>query len=111
MDLFGLALSPMDYAEKHPIVLARDSHLSLLLVHEAHALALHGGPQLTRTVLSRYYWVVQANKLIRSEIKQCVQCAKAKGATAQQQMGYLSQVRVRAVKPFRSSGVHYADSI
>jgi len=25
-----LALSPMDYAEKHPVVLARDSHLSLL---------------------------------------------------------------------------------
>jgi len=30
-----LALSSMDYAEKHPIVLAKDSHLSLLLVREA----------------------------------------------------------------------------
>jgi len=39
-----LVLSFMDYAEKHPVVLARDSHLSLLLVREAHALALHGGP-------------------------------------------------------------------
>jgi len=73
-----LALSSMDYAEKHPIVLAKDSHLSLLLIQEAHALALHGGPQLTRSVLSRFYWIVQANTLIRSEIKQCVQCERRK---------------------------------
>jgi len=50
-----LTYSPMDYAEKHPVILVRDSHLSLLLVHEAHALVLHGGPQLTRSVSSRYY--------------------------------------------------------
>jgi len=106
-----LALSSMDYAEKHAVVLAKDSHLSLLLVREAHALALHGGPQLTRSVLSRFYWIIQANTLIRSEIKQCVQCAKAKGATAQQQMDHLPQVRVRAAKPFWSSGVHYAGPI
>jgi len=95
-----LALSSIDYAEKHPVVLAIDSHLSLLLVRETHALVLHGGPQLTRSVLSRFYWIVQANRLIRSEIKQCVQCARAKGATAQQQMGHLPQVRVHAAKPF-----------
>jgi len=106
-----LALSSMDYAEKHPVVLAKDSHLSLLLVREVHALALHGEPQLTRSVLSRFYWIVQANRLIRSEIKQCMQCAKAKGATAQQQMGHLPQVRVRAAKPFWSLGVDYAGPI
>jgi len=77
-----LALFSMDYTEKHLVVLPRDSHLSLLLVREAHALALHGGPQLIRSVLSRFYWIVQVNRLIRSEIKQCVQCARAKGATA-----------------------------
>jgi len=40
-----------------------------------------------------------------------VQCTKAKGATAQQQMGHLPPVRVRAAKPFWSSGVDYAESI
>jgi len=48
------AQSSMDFAEKHPIVLSRNSHLSLLLVREANALTLHGGPQFTRSILSRY---------------------------------------------------------
>jgi len=65
----ALSLLLIDYAEKHPV--ARDCHLSMLLIREAHAFALHGGPQLTRSMLLRYYWIVQANRLIRSEIKRC----------------------------------------
>jgi len=50
-----LANAPLSFSEKHPILLAKECHLSLLLVREAHALALHGGPQLTRSVLAKNY--------------------------------------------------------
>jgi len=79
-----LANAPLSFAEKHPILLAKECHLSHLLVREAHALALHGGPQLTRSVLAKNYWILHANTLIRSEIKQCVRCAKSAEVTAQQ---------------------------
>jgi len=38
-----LAQSPLDYIERHPIVLPQKSPLTMLLVRKAHILALHGG--------------------------------------------------------------------
>jgi len=61
---------PLDYSERHPIVLPRRSPLTVLL-REAHVLALYGGPQLTRNVLSRH-WILQANRVICSEIQKCM---------------------------------------
>jgi len=106
-----LRYSSLAYGEKHPIVLAKDSYLSLLLVREAHLLTLHGGPQLTRSVLVRQYWIVHANSLIRAVVHRCVRCARFKGRTATQQMGQLPIDRVRAARPFRTTGVDFAGPI
>jgi len=38
-----LANAQLSFSEKHPILLAKNSHLSLLLMREAHAFALHDG--------------------------------------------------------------------
>ncbi|XP_029177497.1 uncharacterized protein LOC114945435, partial [Nylanderia fulva] len=106
-----LAHAPLAFAEKHPIVLAKENHLSLLLVRDAHERTLHGGPQLTRSVLSRRYWILQANSLIRSVVKQCVKCARFRETTSQQQMGQLPADRVRPARPFWTTGVDYAGPI
>jgi len=100
-----LANAPLSLSEKYSILLAKDCHLSLLLVHEAYALALHSGPQLTRSVFARHYWILHANSLIRSEIKRCIRCANSAGVTVQQQMGHLPKDRVQAAKPFWSSAL------
>lgn len=39
----------------HPIMLVQECHLSTLLVRDAHAKTLHGGPQLTRNHLLQRY--------------------------------------------------------
>lgn len=106
-----LERSPLSYEEKHPIVLAKSSHLSLLLVRDAHHRSLHGGPQLTRSILARRYWIVHANALIRSVIHRCVRCARFRGISAQQQMGQLPADRVREARPFWSTGVDFAGPI
>ncbi|XP_029173243.1 uncharacterized protein LOC114942106 [Nylanderia fulva] len=98
----------LNYEEKHPIVLTKRSHLSLLLVCDAHHCTLHGGPQLTRSVLARRYWVIHANTLIRAVIHCCVRCARFRTTAAQQQMGQLPADRVRTMRPFLSAGVDYA---
>jgi len=103
--------SPLTFEEKHPVILAKGNHLSLLLARDAHHRTLHGGPQLTRSVLGRRYWIVHANSLIRSVVHACVKCARFRGATAQQQMGQLPVDRVRAARPFWSAGVDYAGPI
>ncbi|XP_029171330.1 uncharacterized protein LOC114940747 [Nylanderia fulva] len=103
--------SPLAYSEKHPIVLAKGNHLALLLVRDAHLRTLHGGHQLTRSVLARTYWIIHASSLIRSEIHRCVRCARFRGETLQQQMGQLPADRVRTGRPFISAGVDYAGPI
>ena len=103
-----LGRSPLIYSERHPIVLSKGSHLSLLLVRDAHIRTLHGGPQLTRSVLARQCWILQANSLIRTVIRRCTKCARFRGGAAQQQMGHLPPDRVSAMRPFWSSGVDYA---
>ncbi|XP_011860279.1 PREDICTED: uncharacterized protein LOC105557609 [Vollenhovia emeryi] len=100
------ALLPFD--EKHPYVLSKRSHLALLLVREAHANSLHGGPQLTRSLLLRRYWILQAGSLVRSVVHDCVRCTRYRGVNAEQQMGHLPPERTRPSRPFWSSGVDYA---
>lgn len=101
----------LPYSEKHPLIFARSNHLSLLLVRSAHAASLHGGPQLTRSLLLRQVWILQANALVKDVICKCVRCARFRAATAEQQMGQLPEARTRPSRPFRSSGLNYAGPV
>ncbi|KMQ88302.1 hypothetical protein RF55_12237 [Lasius niger] len=101
----------LPYAEKHPLILAKDNHLSLLLVREAHEASLHGGPQLTRSLLLRRVWILQAATLVKAVIRKCVRCARFRAATAEQQMGQLPAEQTRPCRPFQSTGVDYAGPV
>lgn len=101
----------LPYDEKHPIILAKGNHLALLLVREAHKRTLHGGPQLTRSVLLRKYWIIHASSLMRSVIHRCVLCTQYKGESLHQQMGRLPADRVQAGRPFFTSGVVHAGPV
>ncbi|XP_071652532.1 uncharacterized protein [Temnothorax longispinosus] len=105
------ARSLLPFEEKHPLILAKDNPLFLLLVREAHMTSLHGGPQLTRSLLLRRVWILRANSLIRAVIHKCVTCAQFRGATAAQQMGQLPAERARPGRPFQSAGVDYAGPV
>ncbi|KMQ89550.1 hypothetical protein RF55_10814 [Lasius niger] len=106
---FQHALLP--FSEKYPLILAKDNHLSLLLVRETHSASLRGGPQLTHSFLLRRVWIIRANSLIRSVIHACVRCARFRAATAEQQMGRLPAEETRPSRPFQSSGVDYAGPV
>ena len=41
----------LSYEEKHPLVLSKFTHISRLLINNAHILTLHGGTQLTHSQL------------------------------------------------------------
>lgn len=103
------ALLPFD--EKHPVILGKSGYLSRLIVREAHAVSLHGGPQLTRSLILRHYWILRANSLIRSVIHACLRCARFRGVAAAQQMGHLPAERTRPSRPFLIAGVDYAGPV
>lgn len=80
-------------------------------MREAHHTSLHGGPQLTRSILLRRVWIVRAQSLVKSVIHKCVRCARFRGTTVTQQLGQLPTDRVHPGRPFRSTGVDYAGPI
>ncbi|XP_046405050.1 uncharacterized protein LOC124170373 [Ischnura elegans] len=45
----------LSYDERHPIIIAKQCHLALLLARHAHAATLHGGQQLTRCHLAQKF--------------------------------------------------------
>lgn len=87
------------------------SHLTDLLVTDAHKQTLHGGPQLMLCYLQAKYWVLGAKQLVKVCFRKCVICAKNAGVTQTQLMGQLPSARVTPIRPFKNSGVDYAGPI
>ncbi|XP_045535734.1 uncharacterized protein LOC123721318 [Papilio machaon] len=106
-----LEKSSLDEQMKHPIVLPNNTHLTRLIVADAHIKTLHGGNQLMLNYLRSAYWILGARNLVKRHINKCVTCAKQRASTKAQIMGDLPSVRCNPSRPFLHSGVDYAGPI
>lgn len=96
---------------KHPIILPKRSHLSNLIIADAHEKTLHGGPQLMLNYLRSKYWIVGAKNLVKFFVRKCVKCLRYSTSTNQPFMGQLPSTRATANRPFYQCGVDYAGPI
>nr|XP_034195313.1 uncharacterized protein LOC117611471 [Osmia lignaria] len=101
----------LPYNERHPYIIGKKNPLATLLVRDAHLRTLHGGPQLTRSLLARRYWIIHGRSLVRDVIKGCVKCARYSGRPTTQLMGPLPIERITPRRPFLSTGVDYAGPV
>lgn len=96
---------------KHPIILPHKSHLTDLIIDDAHKKTLHGGPQLMLTYLRSKYWIVSAKTLVRKHVHKCVICVRYAATIKPQFMGQLPPARVTPARAFLHSGVDFAGPI
>ncbi|XP_049871181.1 uncharacterized protein LOC126370387 [Pectinophora gossypiella] len=101
----------LEESTKHPLIIPHKSHLTNLLIDEAHRRTMHGGPQLVLNYLRSKYWVIGARNLVRMFVKKCATCVRHSSQANQQMMGQLPNSRVTAHRPFLKSGVDYAGPI
>ena len=101
--------STLDFDEKHPIILPEKGHFTILIIRDHHEKALHGGTQLTLSMLRQNYWILRGRCVVRTYIHSCVTCWRWRAKASQQQMGKLPPSRVTATRPFLNWGVDYAD--
>lgn len=64
---------------KHPILLNKQHHLTLLTVKECNERVMHGGVKATLTELCSKYWLVQGRYYIWGVLHQCTVCCRFQG--------------------------------
>lgn len=103
--------SQVTYDTRHPIILPSKSHLSRLIIKDAHQKTMHGGPQVILNYLRSKYWILRAKNQVKGYYRECTTCIRYAKNNAVQLMGQLPEVRVKPSRPFRSAGVDYAGPI
>lgn len=104
-----LANAQLTFDETYPLVLPSEGLFTELLVKDAHARTMQGGPQLCLGFLRRRFWILKARIAIRKYIsRHCVQCIRHSKVRAQQLMGALPAARSTPGHPFERVGVDFA---
>ena len=103
-----LSKAAMPEEAKHPAILAKDLHISDLILRHIHQVVGHGGRNHMLSRLRQRYWIPGASVAIRKILSRCVVCRRLHGAVGQQQMADLPMDRVSVEEPpFSHVGVDY----
>lgn len=103
-----LQRSQLDYNEKHPIVLPKESFLAKRVVVQCHRQVFHGGIRDTLAQVRERYWVVGARPLVKKTLKECITCQRFSSRPATQVTAPLPADRISEAAPFEVTGVDFA---
>ncbi|XP_049881460.1 uncharacterized protein LOC126377719 isoform X1 [Pectinophora gossypiella] len=98
----------LTFTQKHPIIMAKGSCLTKLIITREHLRLQHAGPKLILSSLNEQYWLINASREIKAVLHKCVTCFKLKAKSSSQLMGSLPFDRVNASRPFQIVGTDYA---
>lgn len=79
---------------KHPFILAKDQHISTLLLHHVHEQLGHGGKNHVLSTLRQRYWITNADSGARKVIGTCYTCRLLRGRMGEQKMADLPSERI-----------------
>lgn len=98
--------SNLEVGERHPVILPKDSHVSLLLTRHHHEQVKHQGRHITEGALrAAGLWVLGGKRLISSVLYNCVTCRKLRGKVEEQHMADLPSERLQVCPPFTYVGL------
>lgn len=100
--------SDLPIEQKHPILLSKQSHLSLLLARHWHLTTCHAGPRLVISMIMRKFWILSARVIVRKVRSQCTICVRLAAQNPQPIMANLPSIRVQSCRPFSRIGIDYA---
>ncbi|XP_026317746.1 uncharacterized protein LOC113228607 [Hyposmocoma kahamanoa] len=101
----------IDDSMKHPLVIPHSSHLTNLLIDQAHRDTFHGGARLTQARLRQHYWIVGGNRAVKKHLRNCVTCRRHDPLKQTQQMGDLPAARSNPTRPFYNTGVDFTGCV
>ena len=100
--------SSLPEAAAHPLLIARQSNISKLLIREVHGRLVHAGVSHTLAQLRQKFWVIQGRVAVKQVIGKCSVCRRFEGQPFRlPQMPQLPRERVRQSHPFQFVGLDY----
>ena len=100
--------APLSYDVRHPYLLPKGSHISLIIVRDRHTHALHGGHLRTATEVRKKFWIVGDTNISKAVVRQCIICRRHKRKPILQKMADLPDFRVNPCSPpFKTTLVDY----
>jgi len=100
--------STLSYDCKHPMLIAKRSHLALLICRRWHRLTCHSGPRVMISLILRQYWIIAIRSVVHEVVTKCAVCVRLAAKPPQPLMADLPAARVQQVRPFARVGVDYA---
>ena len=79
---------------KHPVILAKDHHITTLIIRNAHEEIGHAGRNHTLAQLRQRVWIRKGNAAVISVLSKCVKCRKCQAAVSEQKMANLPPDRL-----------------
>lgn len=93
---------------KHPCVLPKDAHISILILRHIHERSGHSGRNHVLSELCKKYWFIKGNSVARKVISKCVVGRHMRGTTGEQKMADLPHERILPdLPPFINVGLDY----
>ena len=100
--------SPMSFDIRHPIILAKNSYVTGLLIRQAHENVKHFGVNSVLCQLRQRYWPIRGREQVKKILGSFVLCKKWRGNPGVQYMADLPASRVDFPNPpFTFTGVDY----
>lgn len=97
---------PVDFEARHQAILPPASHVTWLLMNEAHQRVGHMGRQAILAHVRTKYWIPHGNALARKVVNSCMICRKNQRSFSKQIMAELPSYRIIGDDPpFTETGV------
>jgi hypothetical protein len=97
--------SELDFCEKHPLILPKKSHVTMLVIRECHEKVVHQGKGLTVSeIKSSGYYIIGCLRAVNSYIHNCIVCKKQRQSAMGQKMADLPKERLTPAPPFTYVG-------
>ncbi|XP_064647104.1 uncharacterized protein LOC135499961 [Lineus longissimus] len=91
---------------KHPLILPKKSHVTLLIIRDSHDKIAHQGRGMTMNQLrSQGIWIIGCSAAVSSYLFKCVTCKRIRGTAQSQKMADLPVDRIEPSPPFTHCGV------
>ncbi len=98
----------MPEERKHPVILAKDQHITTLILRHKHHQLSHSGRNHMLSKLRKRYWIIKRNTAARKIIFSCGHCRRFGVKASEQKMVDLPKERLIPDLPlFTNVGVDY----